>query len=69
MPSTMIPVIVGVVDVRNRSTRIKDAKEPAHLMFEAIKIALFDAQYPQATPHILKSSFDAVSVVRTWTRP
>ncbi|RLL98083.1 hypothetical protein CFD26_106230 [Aspergillus turcosus] len=65
----MIPVIIGVGDVRNRSTKVEDAKEPAQLMLEAIEIALSDSQCPSATSHKLKTSIDSLSVVQTWTWP
>lgn len=37
----MIPVIIGVADIKNRSTAVEDAKEPATLMLEAIDVNLF----------------------------
>jgi hypothetical protein len=36
----MIPVIIGVADIKNRSTAVEDAKEPATLMLEAIEVKL-----------------------------
>lgn len=65
----MIPVIIGVGDVRNRSTKVEDAKEPAELMLEAIEIALSDSKCPSATSQKLKTSIDSLSVVQTWTWP
>lgn len=63
----MTPVIVGVADVRNRSTKVEDAKEPAQLMLEAIDLALQDAS-PRDSQQ-LKSGIDSVDVVHTWTWP
>lgn len=63
----MAPVIVGVADIKNRSTQVEDAKEPAQLMLEAINLALQDASSSDAQQ--LKSSIDSVDVVHTWTWP
>lgn len=65
----MIPVIVGVADVKNRSTAVEDAKEPAQLMLEAIRLALEDASESQVTLQKLKEAIDSINVVRTWTWP
>lgn len=65
----MTPVIVGVADVKNRSTKVEDAKEPAQLMLEAINLAIQDANPSFATAQQLKSSVDSVDVVHTWTWP
>lgn len=62
----MIPVIVGVADIKNRSTKVEDAKEPAQLMLEAVNLALQDAS---GHPQQLKSRIDSVDVVHTWTWP
>ncbi|KAJ5223913.1 hypothetical protein N7468_008455 [Penicillium chermesinum] len=65
----MIPVIVGVADVKNRSTAVEDAKEPAQLMLEAIRRAIQDASRSQSTSDKLQASVDSIDVVRTWTWP
>ena len=36
------PVIIGVGDIRNASTKVQDAREPAELMLSAIREALGD---------------------------
>ncbi|KAF3932548.1 hypothetical protein ABW20_dc0103852 [Dactylellina cionopaga] len=61
----VIPVIIGVADVINRSTKVEDAKEPADLMHQAILDALKDTQASQLDN--LKSSIDSIQVVNTWT--
>lgn len=64
----MAPVIVGVADIKNRSTKVEDAKEPAQLMLEAVHQAIQDAS-SSAGAQQLKSSIDSVDVVHTWTWP
>ncbi|KAF1999553.1 hypothetical protein P154DRAFT_436929 [Amniculicola lignicola CBS 123094] len=67
MPSLQTPIIIGVGDVKNRSLAIADAKEPAQLILEAIRIALSDskAEYSEK----LKEAVDSIDVVKTWTWP
>lgn len=65
----MIPVIVGVADVKNRSPAAEDAKEPASLMLEAIGSAIHDASSSPELAEVLRSSIDSIDVVRTWTWP
>jgi acetyl-CoA acetyltransferase len=62
-----IPIIIGVGDIKNRSTAVADAKEPATLMFEAIQIALNDASSSSSSD--IKASIDSIDVVKTWTWP
>ncbi|EWC48936.1 hypothetical protein DRE_00241 [Drechslerella stenobrocha 248] len=62
-----VPVIIGVADVVNRSTAVKDAKEPADLMHQAILAALADVASPQ--PDALRSGIDSIAAVNTWTWP
>lgn len=62
-----IPVIIGVGDIKNRSTAVADAKEPAALMLEAIQIAINDASSSSSSS--LKSAIDSIDVVKTWTWP
>ncbi|ORY08858.1 acetyl-CoA acetyltransferase, partial [Clohesyomyces aquaticus] len=66
MPSRT-PIIIGVGDIKNRSTKISDAKEPAQLIYEAIQAAILDAA--STSPTELQSSIDSIDVVRTWTWP
>jgi acetyl-CoA acetyltransferase len=61
------PIIIGVGDIKNRSTKISDAKEPAQLMFEAIQAALSDASASDIKQ--LQASVDSIDVVKTWTWP
>lgn len=61
------PVIIGVGDIKNRSTAVADAKEPVALMLEAIQIAIKDASSTSATK--LQSAIDSIDVVKTWTWP
>ena len=65
----MIPVIVGVADVKNRSTDVEHAKKPAQLMLEAIRLAIEDASHSKDTAEKLQASIDSIDVVRTWTWP
>lgn len=65
----MIPVIIGVADVKNRSTAVDDSKEPATLMLEAIGSAIQDACGSVEFAEKLRSSIDSIDVVRTWTWP
>jgi acetyl-CoA acetyltransferase len=62
-----IPVIVGVGDIKNRSTAVADAKEPATLILEAIGKAIADASSSSTID--LKAAIDSIDVVRTWTWP
>ena len=65
-----MPVIIGVADVKNRSTKVEDAVEPMQLMLEAVKLALQDAQATSASAGSdLKSQIDSIDVVKTWTWP
>lgn len=63
-----VPVIIGVADVVNHSTKVEDAREPADLMHQAIIDAINDTGLTsQAT--VLQSSIDSIDVVSTWTWP
>ncbi|RVD82153.1 uncharacterized protein DFL_006587 [Arthrobotrys flagrans] len=62
-----VPIIIGVADVINRSTKVEDAKEPADLMHQAILDALKDASSSKS--ELLKSSIDSIDTVNTWTWP
>lgn len=67
--SKFVPVVVGVADVVNRSTELKDAREPAELILQAIKDALNDAGVDGASRSKLQDKIDSISIVRTWTWP
>lgn len=58
------PIIIGVADIKNRTST---PKEPAVLIHEAILAALEDASASQHSQ--LQSSIDSISVVKTWTWP
>ncbi|GAB7340058.1 hypothetical protein MBLNU457_6554t1 [Dothideomycetes sp. NU457] len=63
------PVIIGIGDVVNRSTRIEDALEPLELMLQAIQKAISDACDQSQHEKKLQSAIDSVDVVATWTWP
>lgn len=67
MAVSEIPVIIGIGDIKNRSTTVADAKEPATLMLEAIQVALQDASV--ASIPDLQNAIDSIDVVKTWTWP
>lgn len=67
MADLEVPVIIGVGDVKNRSTAIADAKEPAVLMLEAVRVAIADASSVSAVE--LEAAIDSIDVVKTWTWP
>jgi hypothetical protein len=62
----LLPVVVGVGDVKNKSERVEDAIEPMQLMLEAVQLAIKDTEVSVAT---LQSNIDSIDVVRTWTWP
>ncbi|RMZ66726.1 acetyl- acetyltransferase [Pyrenophora seminiperda CCB06] len=62
-----IPIIIGIGDIKNRSTAIADAKEPATLMLEAIQAAINDAS--SSSVENLQAAIDSIDVVKTWTWP
>ncbi|KAF2831535.1 hypothetical protein CC86DRAFT_402056 [Ophiobolus disseminans] len=61
------PIVIGVGDIKNRSTAIADAKEPLTLILEAIQAAIADASPSSNTD--LQALIDSVDVVKTWTWP
>ena len=63
------PIIVGIGDVINRSSRVEDAVEPLDLMLQAIHKALSDACNRSGRTDALRSAIDSVDVVATWTWP
>ena len=68
-PNLMTPIIIGVGDVKNKSSRVEDAIEPMQLMLQAITRALEDSTTEHSIAEKLKSSIDSISVVATWTWP
>lgn len=67
--STFVPVVVGVADILNRSIELKDAREPADLILQAINDALNDTVLSDTGKAQLKAEIDSISIVRTWTWP
>lgn len=67
--SRFVPIIVGVGDCVNRSVEIKDAREPADLIWEAIQNALGDTSLSGNDRSKLQGQVDSISIVRTWTWP
>ena len=63
------PIIIGVHDVKNRSTKVEDAIEPMQLMLQAILGAINDTDLPPSDAKHLQSQIDSIDVVRTWTWP
>lgn len=61
------PIIIGVADIKNRSTSLSSAREPADLMHDAILSALSDAS--PSSISALQSAIDSIDVVKTWTWP
>ena len=63
------PIVVGVGDVVNRSTKLEDAIEPLQLMLQATRLALQDTNLPPSTARELQSNIDSLDVVGSWTWP
>ncbi|KAL8820102.1 MAG: hypothetical protein Q9191_007585 [Dirinaria sp. TL-2023a] len=63
------PILIGVGDFKNESTKIADAIEPMQLMLQASLRALEDATSVPSLKEGLQSKIDSVNVVRTWTWP
>lgn len=63
------PIVIGVGDIVNRSTKVEDAREPLELMVSAIREALKDAGLNSSQTERLQSTIDSIDVVRTWTWP
>lgn len=64
-----IPIVIGVGDIKNRSTSIADAVEPATLMHQAILAAVKDSCSDPSSQRRVQSSIDSIDVVATWTWP
>ena len=71
MASTVeaIPIVVGVGDFKNKSSKLEDAMEPMELMLRAIQQAIADTGLSTASADKLQSQIDSIDVVRTWTWP
>ena len=68
-PSLSQPIVVGVADIVNRSTKVEDAREPLDLMVSAIREALADTGLDSSKADALRSSIDSINVVLSWTWP
>ncbi|GAO15401.1 hypothetical protein UVI_02010630 [Ustilaginoidea virens] len=66
-PQPNAPVLVGVGDVRNRSSSPEHAVEPAQLMANAIQAAVQDCGLDSRAQKALLSQVDSLRVVPTWT--
>lgn len=62
----LLPIVVGVGDVKNTSERIEDSIEPMQLMLQAVQLAIEDSG---ASAEVLQSNIDSIDIVRTWTWP
>lgn len=65
----VVPVIIGVSDVKNKSYAIEDAVEPIQLMLQAILSATNDSNVAPSKARQLQSTIDSIDVVATWTWP
>lgn len=65
----MVPIIIGVGDVVNRSLELEDALEPMELMLQAIQFAIKDTNLKPSAARELQSRIDSIDVVATWTWP
>jgi 3-oxoacyl-[acyl-carrier-protein] synthase III len=63
----LTPVVIGVGDIRNRSTKIEDAIEPIQLMLQAAQLAIKDTGLSSSAADELQSTIDGIFVVATWT--
>jgi len=61
------PIVIGVGDFKNKSTKIEDALEPMELMLRATHLAIQDTSLSPASARKLQSSIDSVSVVASWS--
>ncbi|TVY26586.1 hypothetical protein LHYA1_G004532 [Lachnellula hyalina] len=64
---SLVPIVVGVGDIKNRSQKVEDAIEPMQLMLQAALKAIKDIGLSEPKAKILQSTIDSVSVVATWT--
>lgn len=66
---TLVPVVIGVGDIKNGSKRLEDAIEPADLVVKAIEAAIGDSGVSGRATRDLRSNIDSIDVVATWTWP
>lgn len=63
------PVIIGVGEAKNPSTKCEDAIEPLDLMVQALNNAFHDADTPDCVATRLIKDIDSLSVVASSTWP
>ena len=66
---TSVPVIIGVADIVNRSTKVEDAREPLALIVEAVQHSIKDSGVFPVQAGKLRSNIDSIDVVGSWTWP
>lgn len=68
MTDTMqTPVVIGVGEIVNRSSRVEDALEPRALMLQAILNAVRDTAVQPEDQRAIVNSIEGIHVVNTWT--
>ncbi|KAM3471695.1 hypothetical protein MY5147_005696 [Beauveria neobassiana] len=68
-PSRATPIIIGVGDVRNKSSKPEDAIEPSKMMVRAIKNAIKDTGLDAGAQKQLLGDADSLRIIPTWTWP
>ncbi|KAF2673609.1 hypothetical protein BT63DRAFT_421745 [Microthyrium microscopicum] len=63
------PVVIGVGDIINRSSKVEDAIEPLQLIIKAVQNAIRDSGASDAAQRKLQLSIDSVDIVLPWTWP
>ncbi|KAJ6787054.1 hypothetical protein PWT90_03193 [Aphanocladium album] len=66
-PNRAIPIIVGVGDVRNKSSKPEDAIEPSKMMISAIQNAVKDTGLDASSQKQLLGDSDSLRIIPTWT--
>ncbi|TQV92303.1 hypothetical protein V2A60_006991 [Cordyceps javanica] len=66
-PSRATPILVGVGDVRNKSSKPEDAIEPSKMMIGAIQNAVKDTGLDAAAQKQLLADADSLRIIPTWT--
>lgn len=65
----MVPVIVGISDIVNRSLLVSDAREPLSLIHSSVLASLADTSLSPAAIRTLHDNIDSIDLVSTWTWP
>ncbi|KAM3444367.1 hypothetical protein NHJ13734_001484 [Beauveria thailandica] len=66
-PSRATPIIIGVGDVRNKSSKPEDAIEPSKMMIGAIQNAIEDTGLDAGAQKQLLGDADGLRIIPTWT--